>query len=72
MSNKILKITEKVPKDAFLPDGKYTGVHGGYHIEVKYLGKTYDLETEEGVRGANFKVLVTIKDGVATFEDLTN
>jgi hypothetical protein len=39
---------------------------------MRYNGKTYELETEEGVRGAGFKVAVTIKDGVATFEELKN
>jgi hypothetical protein len=41
-------------------------------IEVHYKGKTYELKTEEGVRGMGFKVVVTIKDGVATFTELNN
>jgi hypothetical protein len=70
--NKIKSIKEKVPQVATLPDGIYTGTWGGYVIEMRYNGKTYELETEEGVRGAGFKVAVTIKDGVATFEELKN
>lgn len=72
MSNKILKITEKVPKETTLPDGIYQGIYGGYNIEVRFKDKIYDLRTEEGVRGNGFKVIVTIKDGIATFEDLKN
>lgn len=72
MSNKILKITEKVPKETTLPDGIYQGIYGGYNIEIRFKDKTYDLRTEEGVRGNGFKVIVTIKDGIATFEDLKN
>jgi hypothetical protein len=72
MSNKIKSIKEKVPQITTLPDGMYTGTWGGYVIELHYKGKTYELETEEGVRGMGFKVIVTIKDGVATFEDLKN
>lgn len=72
MSNKILKITEKVPKETTLPDGIYQGIYGGYNIEVRYKDKTYDLTTEQGVRGIGFKVIITIKDGIATFQDLKN
>ncbi len=72
MSNKILKITKQIPQETTLPDGIYQGIYGGYNIEVKYKDNTYDLKTEEGVRGNGFKVIVTIKDGIATFEDLKN
>lgn len=69
---KILKITEKVPKVTILPDGLYNGTWGGYGIELTYQGKTYELTTEEGVRGVGIKVVVTIKDGVATFDEIKN
>ena len=69
---KIIKITEKVPKEVKLPDGTYLGIWGGYIIEVKYNDKTYELITEEGVRGIGFKVVVTIKDGIATFNSVNN
>lgn len=72
MSNKILNITEKVPQIAILPDGLYSGIYGGYVISVVYENKQYELHTEEGVRGGGIKVLVTIKDGIATFEQLNN
>ena len=69
---KIKAIREKKPVETTLPDGIYLGIWGGYVIELKYKDKTYDLETEEGVRGVGFKVVVTIKDGKAEFEDLQN
>lgn len=72
MSNKILSITEKKPVEVTIPDGTYLGLWGGYVIEIKIKDKTYELRTEEGVRGMGFKVVVTIKDGEATFEDLDN
>ena len=72
MSNKILKITKQIPQETTLPDGIYQGIYGGYNIEVRFKDKIYDLRTEEGVRGNGFKVIVTIKDGIATFEDLKN
>jgi hypothetical protein len=72
MSNKILSISEKVPKVATLPDGLYLGTWGGYVIEINYKGKNYELTTEEGVRGVGYKVVVNIKDGVATFDEIKN
>jgi hypothetical protein len=69
---KIVAIREKRPVETTLPDGMYMGSWGGYVIEVNYGNKKYELETEEGVRGIGFKVVVTIKDGVATFQDLNN
>jgi hypothetical protein len=69
---KIVAIREKRPVETTLPDGMYMGSWGGYVIEVNYGNKIYELETEEGVRGIGFKVVVTIKDGVATFQDLNN
>lgn len=69
---KILKITEKVPEIAMLPDGAYFGIWGGSVIELSYKGKTYELTTEEGVRGVGYKVVVNVKDGVATFNEIKN
>lgn len=69
---KILSITEKIPHPATLPDGIYTGTWGGYIINIRYGDKYYELKTEEGVRGIGIHVVVTIKDGVATFEQLKN
>lgn len=69
---KITKITIQVPKESTLPDGLYTGVWGGYIIVVNYDGKNYELTTEEGVRGIGIKVVVTVKDGVAKYEELKN
>ncbi len=72
MSNKILSITEKVPVESTLPDGTYSGVWGGYVIELNYQGKTYQLTTEVGVKGMGIKVSVMVKDGVATFSEIRN
>ena len=72
MSNKIISITERVPQVATIPDGIYTGTWGRKIIEVTYLGKVYNLKTEEGVRGMGIRVMVCIKEGVATFEELKN
>lgn len=72
MSNKILSIKEKVPQTTTLPDGFFRGIWGGNIIELKYNFKTYELETEEGVRGTGFNVVVTVKDGVATFTETKN
>lgn len=70
--NKITKITEKLPQPATIPDGIYQGIWGGYKIEVKIKDKTYEMTTEEGVRGINVPVIITIKDGEATFVTLNN
>ena len=72
MRNKIKSIKEKVPQVTTLPDGYYNGVWGGYSIDVIYKSKAYELETEEGVRGINVKVIVEVKDGVATFEEVNS
>lgn len=72
MRNKVKSIREKVPQVTTLPDGLYTGTWGGYNIDVIIEGKTYELETEEGVRGMGIHVVVEIKDGVATFDEIKN
>lgn len=72
MSNKILSITEKKPQSTTLPDGHYSGNWGGRIIEVSYNGKIYELTTEEGVRGINIKVIVVIREGIATFSTIKN
>jgi hypothetical protein len=69
---KILEIKEKVPQTAILPDGMYIGLWSGNIITVVYNGKTFELTTEEGVRGVNYKVVVSIKDGIPTFNKLNN
>lgn len=70
--NKILEITEMKPQPATLPDGKYIGSWGGFLITVDYNSRTYTLKTERGVKGFGVKVLVTVLDGVATFEEFKN
>ena len=54
MSYKVKSITEKVPQLTTLPDGLYYGTQGGYVIEIAYNGKTYVLETVEGIRGVGY------------------
>lgn len=70
MRSKIKSIKERIPQITTLPDGHYTGVWGGYVIEVRYDGKTFELETVEGIRGMGISVVIEIKDGVATFDEL--
>ena len=72
MRNKIITIEEKVPKVTTLPDGYYIGTWGGYVIELHYKEKTYQLKTEDGVRGINYKVIIYIENGIATFETVNN
>ena len=72
MNNKIKQIRERVPQVTSLPDGNYSGTWGGYCITLYYKDKTYECETEEGVRGTGFRVVVTINEGVATFQDMNN
>lgn len=70
MKNKILSITEKVPQVATLPDGLYKGIQSSNVIELTCNGKQYELTCEEGIRGFNNHVVVEIKDGVATYDNL--
>ena len=66
MSNKVLEVKELVPQDAILPDGIYSGIRGGYIIELYHLGKKYQLKTENGIRGMNYPVTVYVNNGVVT------
>lgn len=66
---KIVSIKKKVPQETKLPDGIYFGKWGGSIIEINYNKETYELKTQEGVRGFDISVCVTIKDGEATFDD---
>lgn len=69
MINKIKSIKEKVIQTSTLPDGYYKGIWGGSVIQINYKGREFELETEEGVRGIGFKVVVQVKNGVATFDE---
>lgn len=69
---KIIDIQQKILVKATLPDGIYVGTQGGSEIELYYSGTYYLLTTDVGVRGINLKVIVTIKDGIATYELLKN
>lgn len=66
---KIISITELVPTESSLPDGSYSGIWGGYNIDVNHNGKHYQLITDVSVLGFGYKVVVTITNGVATFKD---
>ena len=72
MSNEITEINVKVPRKAELPDGIYTGTWGGSIITLRYQDVWYELKTKEGVRGMNIPVVVTIKNSIATFDQLKN
>lgn len=71
MSNKIIEITEKIPKVTTLPNGNYTGVWCGYNIDVKHNGREYQMLTEDGIRGVS-NVMVTIVDSDCNFVELKN
>lgn len=68
MNNKINKITKLIPVTAFLPDGEYEGIWGGYTICVKHEREIYELKTEIGIKGIGHKVKVNIENGVPTFK----
>lgn len=72
MIHEITSIKEKIPKETTLPDGFYNGIWGGYNIELKYKEKEYILTTKIGVKGIGYKVIVEIKNGVATFNEIDN
>lgn len=72
MDNKIKSIKERLPQVATLDDGYYNGIWGGNVIVVEHQKRTFELETEEGIRGIGVKVIVLVKDGVATFEEINN
>jgi len=61
----ILSITEKI--HTTLLDGLYGGTCDGNIITIMYKDKTYECETNIGCN-----VVVTIKDGVATFQEIKN
>ena len=63
---KIVSISER-NGESTLPNGSYSGLWGGYVIVVNHGGKTYELKTEDGVRGFNISVNVNVNDGVGTF-----
>lgn len=65
MKNKVTAITEKV----ILPDGVYYGLWSGYVIKLTCDDRDYELTTEEGVRGINVRVIVVVRNGIATFEE---
>lgn len=72
MEGKILSIKEKQPVDVTLPDGVYLGVWGGHAIELGFKGKTYELETDIGIKGIGYKVVITVTNGEATYAELNN
>lgn len=68
MKHKITSITEKAPQLTTLPDGFYFGIWSGFVIKLTYKHKEYELTTEKGVKGIGIKVIVEMKDGIATFD----
>ncbi len=69
---KIWHIKEKPPKPIKLPDGTYMGTWGSFIITINHNGKDYECVTDEGIVGSGHEVVVTIKDGEATFEEVKN
>lgn len=72
MMGKVLSISEKRPVDVSLPDGVYVGVWGGNVIELEFKGKTYELESDVGVKGFGYKVVITVSNGEATYTEVKN
>jgi hypothetical protein len=72
MINKIKSIKEKVPQVTTLPDGFYCGNWGGNVIVIHFKEKTFELETEVGVKGIGYKVIVHVENGIATFDEIKN
>lgn len=72
MMGKVLSISEKRPVNVSLPDGVYLGIWGGHVIELEFKGKTYELESDVGVKGFGYKVVVTIENGIATYAEVKN
>ena len=46
-----------------IPDGKYEGVWGGYHLDMHIGDQVIPVRTELGVRGLNVPVTFVWKDG---------
>jgi len=67
---KILKVKKRCYEIGVLPDGEYNGLWAGNTIEVYFKWYTYDLITEKEIPRINIKVLVTVKDGVATYKTI--
>jgi len=69
---KVLEIVKKVDKRVTLPNGTYKGVQGGYVIEIVYNKETYCIKTDDGVRGFNIPVVVTISNEQIDIINLKN
>ncbi len=48
------------------PDGIYDGKQSGYNVRLQIDGKEIQCQAENGVRGLNIPVIVTITEGVAS------
>lgn len=53
-----------------LPDGTYDGLLGGYEIVIFHEGVKYILSIKDGVRTVDLPVIVTVFNGVGSFEIL--
>lgn len=72
MHGKVISIKEQAPKEVTLPDGLYVGKLGGYCITLIVGNTTYELQTEDGIRGIGFNVIVKVENGVATYDYAKN
>jgi hypothetical protein len=39
---------------------------------IHFKEKTFELETEVGVKGIGYKVIVHVENGIATFDEIKN
>lgn len=72
MIKRVKVVEEKLMQITVLPDGIYNGVWSGNVIDLKVGIKEYELTTEIGVKGINIKVIIEVKNGIATFDTIKN
>lgn len=68
MEHKITSIKKKVSKKDALPDGYYIGNWTGFIISVTSQNVEYLLTTQRGGKGV--KVVIEVKEGIATFNEV--
>ena len=64
--NVVTQITKLVSVESFLPDGSYSGIWGGYQVDLTHQGEKYLLKTTDGVRGMNIPCTVLVANGKVT------
>lgn len=60
-TTRVKKVTRLISERENLPDGLYKGLWGGYKVRLTYKGDEYELETEDGVKGMNIPVAISVQ-----------